>query len=115
MGGAAGTLLNNDSLKNAGNVVAGNMFLDLPGTADALKAFGKGLGSPLTWGRRTTNIVALNLAGKGGVPQALSASGRGARSFLSEADKALSFGLTFAEKAIVDAAFAAGEAIACSH
>jgi hypothetical protein len=59
--------------------------------------------------------MAMNLAGKGGLPQALSASGKSARSLLGKLDKALSLGLTLTERAIIDGAFVAGEAIACSH
>lgn len=93
----------------------GNMFLD-PGIGEGVTAFAKSMGSPLTFGRRTgTDMMALNLAGKGGVPHALSASGKGLRSLLGKVDKALSLGLTLAERAIVDGAFVAGEAIACSH
>lgn len=120
MGGAAGTLVGSEKVKNAGDAVAGNIFLDAyfegPQLADGLAALVKGMGSPLTFGRRSgTTLIALNTAGKGGVPQALSASGKGARSLLGKVDRALSFGLTFAEKAIVDFSFAGGEAIACSH
>jgi RHS repeat-associated protein len=119
-GGAVATLAGgNQKVVDTANSVAGNMFLDVvydgPQLAEGLTAFVKGMGAPLTWGRRTSDITALNLAGKGGLPQTLSASGKGARSLLGKLDDALSFGLTLAERAIVDGTFVVGEAIACSH
>jgi RHS repeat-associated protein len=117
MAGAAVTIAGgNQTAMEAGNLVAGNMFLDAFEAAKlGVPALAKGMGAPLTWGRRSSDIMAMNLAGKGGLPQALSASGKSARSLLGKLDKALSLGLTLTERAIIDGAFVAGEAIACSH
>jgi len=120
LGGAAVTLVGgNDTALTAGNVLGGNMFLEAAyggsNTHAAVESLEKGLGAPLTYGRRSSDIKSLNLAGKGGLPQSLSASGKGLRSAVGKAGKALSLGLTMTERAIVDGTFAVGEGIACSH
>jgi hypothetical protein len=71
----------------------------IPQTPDLLNS---ALGAPLTYGRRTADILALNLAGKGGLPQALSSASRGVRSFLGSASKAFNLGLDATEKGAID-------------
>lgn len=81
-----------------------------PGTMNA------GMGEVTTWGRRTTAIKGLNLAGDGGLPFALSkATTAGVKSFLSVADRVLGFGLDLTTKLEVDAALAAAEAAYCLY
>jgi RHS repeat-associated protein len=72
------------------------------------------IGSTTTFGRRTSNILALNLAGKGGLPQALSSSSGGLKSFLGSASKALNLGLDASVKAAIDAGLFGAEIIGCS-
>jgi len=89
-----------------------DLFLEGPGAGDFLNAASQGAGSALTFGRRTSDIMALNLAGKGGVPQALASTG--AKGFLESAGKVLNLGLDEAEKFAVDAGLAGAEAINCA-
>jgi len=49
--------------------------------------------------------MALNLAGSGGLPQALSSPSGGVRSMLGDADGVLSLGMGFTTRLAVDAAF----------
>ncbi len=58
--------------------------------------------------------MALNLAGKGGLPQALSSSSRGLKALLGSASKALNLGLEASVKAAIDAGLAGAEIIGCS-
>jgi len=71
------------------------------------------MGTATSYGRRTTTIMALNLAGKGGVPLALGASSAGAKAALNTAGKWLGLGLDFEVKLAIDAAFAAAEVGYC--
>jgi hypothetical protein len=71
------------------------------------------IGTTTTFGRRTSNILALNLAGKGGLPQALSSSSGGLKSLLGTASKALNLGLEASLKAAIDAGLAGAEVIGC--
>lgn len=48
--------------------------------------------APLSYGRRTTDIMALNLAGRGGVPLALGRSTTAAKALIGRASSALSLG-----------------------
>jgi hypothetical protein len=66
------------------------------------------MGRPTTWGRRTADIMSLNLAGKGGLPQALSSSSRGAQGFLGR------LGVSLNWKLIGDAILTVSEGISCS-
>lgn len=71
------------------------------------------MGSPLTYGRRTTDIFDLNLLGKGGVPQALSSGARDVKSFLGDLDNVLNLGMDATTKLGIDTAFTGAEAIGC--
>jgi hypothetical protein len=67
-----------------------------------------GMGEVLTHGRRTTQIIALNLAGKGGVPKALSSvPTAGAKSFLGRLG-------TGALQIAANVGFTLAEAVGCS-
>src|SRR5207253_1785193 len=98
------------------SIVTGNgitsFFFEGPGAGDFLTAASAGAGSPLTVGRRTSDIMSLNLAGKGGLPQALGSTG--AKRFLETAGKWLNLGLDEAEKFAVDAGLAGAESINCA-
>ncbi len=121
---AAGTTIGNST---AGQVLAGNTFTGaysalagsvgdaatVAGTA-APDLLNSAIGSTTTFGRRTSNILALNLAGKGGLPQALSSSSGGLKSLLGSASKALNLGLEASLKAAIDAGLAGAEVIGCS-
>ncbi len=121
---AAGTTIGNST---AGQVLAGNTFTGaysalagsvgdaatVAGTA-APDLLNSAIGSTTTFGRRTSNILALNLAGKGGLPQALSSSSGGLKSLLGTASKALNLGLEASLKAAIDAGLAGAEIVGCS-
>jgi RHS repeat-associated protein len=65
------------------------------------------MGSPVTYGRRTAQIMSLNLAGKGGLPQALSSASGGAKGFLGKLG-------TGALKLAADVGFTLAEGLGCS-
>jgi hypothetical protein len=94
-----------------GNGITGLIF-EGPGAGDFLNAAGNGAGSALTYGRRTSDIMSLNLAGSGGLPQALGSAG--AQGFFETAGQWLNLGLDEAEKFGVDAGLAGAEAINCA-
>ena len=75
-----------------------------------------GMGAVTTYGRRTATIMSLNLAGKGGLPQALSRSGAAAslQGALSRIGTAFSFGLKAPTRWALDAAFTGAEMLNCS-
>jgi hypothetical protein len=73
------------------------------------------MGTGITYGRRTSTIMALNLAGNGGLPQALSSASGGFRSMLGAADSVLSLGIGFTTRLGVDAALTAAEAAYCGY
>jgi hypothetical protein len=73
------------------------------------------MGSATTYGRRTGNIMSLNLAGTpGGPPLALSQASGGVKAVLGKVGNALSLGMSITTRLGVDAAFTAAEAINCS-
>jgi hypothetical protein len=98
------------------SIVTGNgitsFFFEGPGAGDFLTAASAGAGSPFTVGRRTSDIMSLNLAGQGGLPQALGSTG--AKGVLETAGKWLNLGLDEAEKFAVDAGLAGAESINCA-
>lgn len=121
---AAGTTMGNSTV---GQVFAGNTFTGLYSAlagsgADAATAAGaqapdlvnSAIGSTLTFGRRASNIMSLNLAGKGGLPQALGSSSGGLKSLLGSASKALNLGLDASVKAAGDLGLFGAEIIGCS-
>jgi len=93
------------------------------GTGYAPTFIGWGMGAAKTYGRRTTDIMALNLAGKGGVPIALSQAASKAGGISASAVKngvgkvgsVFSMGMSFLTRAGIDLAFTGAEAINCSH
>ncbi|MGH9352127.1 MAG: hypothetical protein ACRD2G_08215, partial [Terriglobia bacterium] len=74
------------------------------------------MGSPLSYGRRTADIMALNLEGKGGLPLALSPVPEigELKSVFGSASNAFNLGLDAAEKGAVDAGLFGAEVIGCS-
>ena len=105
----------------AGNTFTGayaalaGSFEDLATTAGTStpNLLNSAMGSTTTFGRRTSNILALNLVGKGGLPQALSSSSGGLKSLLGVASKAFNLGLEASFKAAIDAGLAGAEVIGC--
>ncbi|MBZ5539372.1 MAG: hypothetical protein LAN61_02515 [Acidobacteriia bacterium] len=73
------------------------------------------MGTVTTYGRRSSTIMSLNIAGQGGLPQALSSASGGLKSVLGAADSVLSLGMSFATRLEIDAAFAGAEAAYCAH
>jgi len=58
--------------------------------------------------------MALNLAGKGGLPVALGRSSAGVKAAIGKVGSAFSLGLSFAERMWLDVAFSGAEAVDCS-
>jgi hypothetical protein len=73
----------------------------------------RGIGTATTYGRRTTTLMALNFAARGGVPIALSQASKGAASFFGRFSKELGFGLDFAATLAVNVGITGAEAINC--
>jgi hypothetical protein len=73
-----------------------------------------GVGVGLTYGRRTSGSIALNLAGNGGLPQALSSSTGGLRSVLGSVGNALNLGLKASTRFGIDLGLTGAEAIGCA-
>jgi len=72
-------------------------------------------GAATTFGRRTTTIMWLNLAGvPGGPPLVLSQASAGIKVVLGKIGDALSFGLSVAERTAVDVGFTGAEVINCA-
>ncbi|MHB8734771.1 MAG: RHS repeat-associated core domain-containing protein [Terriglobales bacterium] len=90
--------------KDAGLAAAGQA----PGVLEA------GVGTGLTYGRRTSGSLALNLAGKGGLPQALSSSTGGLRSVLGRVGNVLNLGLKASTRFGIDLGLTGAEAIGCA-
>ncbi|HSU60929.1 MAG TPA: RHS repeat-associated core domain-containing protein, partial [Bryobacteraceae bacterium] len=82
--------------------------------SNAPSAMTGGMGNALTYGRRTSDIMALNLAGRGGLPVALGRSSAGVKAAIGKAGSFLSLGLSFAERMGLDIAFSGAEAVDCS-
>jgi hypothetical protein len=103
-----------------GNSISGTLF-GSPG--DAGMAAGSNtpglltlaMGTSTTYGRRTSTIMSLNLAGSGGLPQALGSASGGLKSLLGTADSVLSLGMGFTTRLEVDAALTAAEAAYCVY
>jgi hypothetical protein len=81
---------------------------------DAPSVAASRMAGALSYGRRTSDIMALNLAGKGGLPLALGRSSVGGKAVASKIGSAFSLGLSFAERMGLDVAFSGAEAINCS-
>jgi hypothetical protein len=73
----------------------------------------QGMGSTLTYGRRTSEVISLNLAGRGGLPKALGSSTGALKSLLGDAEKLLKLGAGELKDA-ADVGLAAAEAIGCA-
>lgn len=84
------------------------------GVGEAPTLVGESMGTVTTFGRRTSDLMSLNLAGKGGLPQALSQASQGAKSVLGTLSTALGGGLKFTQQLTLGLGFAAGEALNCS-
>jgi hypothetical protein len=103
-----------------GNAISGTLFGSGRDAAMSAGTNTPGLlemamGTGITYGRRTSTIMALNLAGNGGLPQALSSASGGFRSMLGAADSVLSLGMGFTTRLGVDAALTAAEAAYCGY
>ncbi len=71
------------------------------------------MGTITTYGRRTSEIVSLNLPGAGGLPTALGDAAAGTRSFFQTAGDWLSLGMSLTTRLSVDGALTGAEAIGC--
>lgn len=114
-----GAVSSNDGVNFAANVFGGNSITGTyyafagtnsdsaynavtTGAGFAGNATSRGMGTVTTYGRRTSDIASLNIAGKGGLPRALGSSAGGAKSFLRKLGTgtlklAVDAGLTLAE------------------
>ena len=73
-----------------------------------------GMGTVTSYGRRTTTIMALNLAGKGGVPLALGAASAGTRAVIGRLASAAGGFMSLGVSLAVNGGFAAAEAAYCA-
>jgi hypothetical protein len=111
--GANGKVANNFGAQALlGNDITGTYYAFFGGPEDQLNGIvgtapdiaERAMGQPLTFGRNTSEIVSLNIARKGGLPQALSSGTRGFKSFMS------SWG---GFKTAADVGFTIAEALGC--
>ena len=110
---ATGT--NTDITSNrAVDFFTGNSVNSLAAAGQAPGALEAGVGAGLTYGRRTSGSIALNLAGKGGLAQALSSSTSGLRSVLGSVGNALNLGLKASTRFGIDLGLTGAEAIGCA-
>ena len=73
------------------------------------------MGNAITYGRRTTDIMSLNLNGiPGGPPQALSQASAGAQGILEDLSSVLNLGMSLTVRLAVDVALTGAEALGCS-
>lgn len=72
------------------------------------------MGSTITAGRRSADITALNIAGKGGLPKALSSASNGVKSFLGSVSKVLNLGMNASTRAGIDIGLYGAEALGCT-
>ena len=72
------------------------------------------LGGALSYGRRTSDIMALNLVGKGGLPLALGRSSVAGKAIAGKIGSVFSMGMSFATRMGLDVAFTGAEAGNCS-
>ncbi len=87
---------------------AGDMAAATPSLASS------SMGSVTTYGRRTSDILSLNLEGAGGLPAALSPASARVKSVLGAIGDILNLDLSFTERFSIDAAFTGAEAIDCA-
>lgn len=100
---------------SVGSVLFGNATdAGLAAAGQAPGALEAGVGVGLTYGRRTSGSIALNLAGKGGLPQALSSSTGGLRSVLGSVGNVLNLGLKASTRLGIDLGLTGAEAIGCA-
>ena len=102
-----------------GNGVSGLLFGEgtdaaQTGLTSAPDLINAGMGTVTTYGRNSTNIMALNIAGSGGAPQALSSASSSVGGFLESASSVFSLGMSAAYRWGVDVALTGAEAIGCS-
>jgi hypothetical protein len=93
----------------SGSDAASSMAAGAPGLG------GTAMGSATTFGRRTSSIMSLNLAGTPGGPAvALSKASGGIKAALGRIGNVLSLGMSFATRTAIDIGFTGAEAINCA-
>jgi hypothetical protein len=104
----------------AGNAIGGLVYGSGSDAASTMANNAPGgvsyfMGAPLTYGRRRSDIISLNLKGvRGGPPLALSQASKGVQSALGGLANIFSLGMSFTTRLGVDAALIGAEAIGCS-
>lgn len=88
--------------------VIGFIALNVPNVAQ------RAVGCSLTYGRRTADILALNLVGKGGAPRALSNGLSKAKAVLGDVADAVNLGLGQEVRLGIDIASSLAEGRGCS-
>jgi RHS repeat-associated protein len=102
-----------------GNTISGTLFG--PGSTAATNVgmatpgiLRNGMGNPITYGRRTTTILGLNIAGTpGGPPRALGSAAPGLARGLGAASKVLGLGMNFTWRLAIDGLLTGIEAAVC--
>jgi RHS repeat-associated protein len=108
-----------------GGAVGGNTFTtilfgEVRSNAAGLAVNGPGIvndamGRTRSYGRRTTDILSLNLSGKGGVPLALGRSAIEFRTAMKATSRILGLGMSLSQRLAIDAALALAEAGYCGR
>jgi RHS repeat-associated protein len=102
-----------------GNSIAGLLYgsaQDSSGAAvgNTPEIVTRAMGTATTYGRRTSTIMALNIAGKGGLPVALGRSTTAVKGALGATGEVLSLGLSFETRLGIDVALTSAEAVYCA-
>jgi hypothetical protein len=103
----------------AGNPITSFVYGDVSSNAGTVASIAptvlkRGMGTATTYGRRTTAIMALNLAGKGGVPLALGAASSGAKAVIGRVATAAGGFMSLQVSFGVNLGFTALEAAYCA-
>ncbi|MGA8030410.1 MAG: RHS repeat-associated core domain-containing protein, partial [Bryobacteraceae bacterium] len=103
-------------LGNPITTVAYGSTTDSAGTAASLAPaiMQTGMGAVTSYGRRTTTIMALNLAGEGGVPLALGAASAGAKAAIGRVANVAGGFMSLEVSLAVNVGFTAAEAAYCA-
>ncbi len=101
-----------------GNSISGLLYGSAGDNAETVigytpEVLTQAMGSVTTYGRRTSTIMGLNLAGKGGLPIALGRSATAVKGALGATGEVLGLGLSFEMRLGIDAALTAAEAAYC--
>jgi len=96
-----------------GDAAAGHAASLAENIATNRDLIGNAVGKSLSYGRRSADIMALNIAGETGLPRALSTASP-VRSLFGTAGRIFGLGLSFTQRLVIDGVFTAAEAVSCA-